>query len=213
MAAAAAAGPAKKAAAKKTTAKAATVIAEGGGPEDPITDAIAAKEALGGRKKTPAAAPAPAAGGGGGPKGSVKGPAVSKPKKAVGWALSGNRKLLTAEFIACMAVLGLGTVLAPSGSKDGIPRAMIKGSALCGLFLLLALVASAGKSSAKAATAIGTLVTAGYVLTSSDVHNVAKWTAAFFSKTGDVTAAQPTGAPVSEAAVASTTDNSAVAQG
>lgn len=206
MAAAAAAGPAKKAAAKTTAAKAASVVAEGGGPEDPVTDVLAAKEALGGRKKTPAAPSVPG-GGGGKPKA-----AGAKPKKAVAWAFSGNRKLLTTEFIACIVVLILGTVLAPSGSKDGIPRAMIKGSALCGLFLILALVASAGTGSAKAATAIGTLVTAGYVLTSSDVHNVAKWTAAFFSKTGDVTAAQPTGAPVPTTGATSTTDNSATAQ-
>lgn len=120
-------------------------------------------------------------------------------KKVVGWAFSGNRKLLTAEFIACLIVLGLGTLLAPEGSKDGMPRAMVKGSALSALFLVLALVASGGKSPAKVATALGTLVTASYVLTSSDVHNVVSWVSSFFSKTGDVSAKNPTGSDTSVA--------------
>lgn len=120
-------------------------------------------------------------------------------KKAVGWAFSGSRKLLTIEFIACILVLGVGTLLAPEGSKDGMPRAMVKGSALCGLFLILSLVASGGKGPAKAATAVGTLVTAAYVLTSSDVHNVVSWIGEFFSKTGDVSAKNPTGADTSVA--------------
>lgn len=114
-------------------------------------------------------------------------------KKVVGWAFSGDRKLLTVEFIVCLVVLGLGTLLAPQGSKDGMPRAMVKGSALSGLFLVLALVASGGKGAAKVATGIGTLVTASYLFTSSDVHNVTAWVASFFSKTGDVSGNQPIG--------------------
>lgn len=104
----------------------------------------------------------------------------------VSWAWSGNRKLLTAQFLVCVVVLGLGTLLAPSGTKDGMPRALVKGSALCGVFLVLSLLTTGGKGAAKAATAIGTLVTASYVLTSKDVHNVVSWLNAFFSKDGDI---------------------------
>lgn len=112
----------------------------------------------------------------------------SKPKMpgVVSWAWSGNRKLLTAQFLVCVVVLGLGTLLAPSGSKNGMPRALVKGSALCGVFLVLSLLTTGGKGPAKAATAVGTLITAAYVLTSSDVHNVVSWLNAFFSKDGDV---------------------------
>ncbi|MEV8530086.1 hypothetical protein AB0451_39440 [Streptomyces sp. NPDC052000] len=115
------------------------------------------------------------------PKGKGKPSATARARR---WAWADNRRLLTAEFIACVVVLGLGTLLAPKGSKDGIPRLMIKGTALSGLFLLLALVASGGKGPARAATAIGTLVTAAYVLTSSDVHNVVQWIGTFFSASG-----------------------------
>lgn len=122
---------------------------------------------------------------GGGKKDKGKGkPQPSRGRRAARWAWADNRRLLTAEFIACVVVLGLGTLLAPKGSKDGIPRLMIKGTALSGLFLLLALVASGGKGAARVATALGTLVTAAYVLTSSDVHNVVSWVATFFSADG-----------------------------
>lgn len=129
----------------------------------------------GGGKKAPE--------GGGGGKGTSK---KSKAARSMAWAWSGNRRLLTMQFVACMVVLGLGTLLAPKGSNDGMTRAMVKGSGLAGLFFILALVASGGKGPAKAATALGTLVTAAYVLTSSDVRNVVGWFAEFFKPDGDV---------------------------
>ncbi len=167
------AGVAKKAAAAGAT------VAAGGGPEDPVADAVAARQAT---RKAPA------------DRSKAKKPtATSRGKRALGFAWSGNRRLLVAEFVACMLVLGLGTVLVPKGKERGVPRAMVKASALCGVFLILALVASSGKASAKAATAVGTLITAGYVLTSADVHDVVQWVQEYFSKTGDVTAKQPAG--------------------
>lgn len=197
-------------------AKAAGLIAAGGGPEDPVADVAAAKTMA--RKRAPAKKPAEKSSGNGDGltseeraknrerraqeshrnrqqdrKAKLHPPKVSRSKKSMKWAWSGNRKLLVVEFVACMVVLGAGTLLAPEGSKDGVPRAMVKASALCGLFLILALVASGGTGPAKTATALATLVTAGYVLTSSDVRNVVKWVDSYFSKTGDVTAKQPTG--------------------
>lgn len=183
MAGAAAAGG--KAAGAKSAAKAAGTVAAGGGPEDPVTDAIAVGQLAG-------------ATGGGAPKGAAKaageGGDVAKSaskkggktgggrgKKAIGWAWSDNRKLLTAEFIVCVAVLGLGTLVTPEDSKHDVPRAMIKGSALAGIFFLLALVSSGGQKPARVANAIGTLITATYVLTSADVHNIVTWVAGFFS--------------------------------
>jgi hypothetical protein len=163
---------------------------------NPSGDALSLSEQLPEKKSSGGEQP-PAAGK---PAGKAQPKAKSKgAKKAVGWAFSGNRRLLTVEFIACILVLGVGTLLAPEGSKDGMPRAMVKGSALCGLFLILSLVASGGKGPAKAATAVGTLVTAAYVLTSSDVHNVVSWIGEFFSKTGDVSAKNPTGSDTSVA--------------
>lgn len=163
----------------------------------------AAAGAAGGMGKKPKAKPKPADGGGdkggdgGGkkktPEGGGKGGGGAKGKakktgaaRGVAWAWSGKRRLLTMQFVACMVVLGLGTLLAPKGSNDGMTRAMVKGSGLAGLFFILALVASGGKGPAKAATALGTLVTAAYVLTSSDVRNVVGWFAEFFKPGGDV---------------------------
>lgn len=203
-----------------TAAKAAGAIAAGGGPEDPVGDVVAAGIVAKGDK--PKAEPKPA-GSQDSPgeqraqnrearaaeshanRQADRQAKLAPPKRpstarrSIGWAFSGNRKLLTGEFIACIILLGLGTLLAPEGSKDGMPRAMVKGSALSALFLILALVASGGTGPAKVATGIGTLVTASYVLTSSDVHNVVKWIGAYFSKTGDVTAKNPTGSDTSSA--------------
>ena len=197
-------------AAAKTAAKAAGAVAAGGGPEDPVgdvaaagivaKDSVASKSSQQGVKDTAkkASESAPPAGGAkpdskpgrkpdttsGGGKGK------SRAKRAVGFAFSGNRRVLTAEFVACMVVVILGTLMSPADSKDTPMRALVKASALSGLFLLLALVAAGGTGPAKAATALGTLITAAYVLTSTDVHNVVKWTADFFKK--------PAAAPATE---------------
>lgn len=100
--------------------------------------------------------------------------------RAVAWAWSGNRKILTGQFVLCMMILILGALTSKDDGKSSSARALVKGSALALLFFLLALLSSAGGSSAKAATAMGTLVTAAYALTSSDVHAVVKWVGAFF---------------------------------
>ena len=114
-------------------------------------------------------------------------PGAAGSRRAGKWLWAGNRRLLTAQYVACLVILFLGTLVAPSGSKDDLTRAMVKGSALSGVFLILALVASGGKGPTKVATAIGTLVTAAYLLTSSDVHNVTAWTARFFAGAKNLT--------------------------
>lgn len=168
-------------------AKAAGAIAAGGGPEDPVGDAVAIKELTGSSGAdgggAPKAAKDTAAEGGKKAKAQAKkqpkGP-PSRKRRALGWAWSDNRKLLLAEFILCVAVLGLGTIVSPEDSKHDVPRAMIKGSALAGIFFLLALISSGGQKPARAANALGTLITAAYVLTSADVHNIVSWLSGFF---------------------------------
>jgi hypothetical protein len=99
---------------------------------------------------------------------------------------TGGQRLLVGEFVACLVILGLGTLLTPpkSTSDGGISRMMVKASGLCGVFLLLGLLSSAGGKSAKAAGALGALITAGYVVSSPDASNIAGWAAAFFAKGG-----------------------------
>jgi hypothetical protein len=187
MAGAAAAGG--KAAGAKSAAKAAGTVAAGGGPEDPVTDVIAVGQLAGAQGGGAPKTAAKTAGEGGdvAKSASKKGGAApagkkgGRGKKALGWAWSDNRKLLTAEFVVCVAVLGVGTLVSPEDSKHDVPRAMIKGSALAGIFFLLALVSSGGQKPARVANAIGTLITATYVLTSADVHNIVEWIASFFS--------------------------------
>jgi hypothetical protein len=171
------AAPAKKTAAKKTVAKkaatsggkkAAGIIAAGGGPEDPIADVLAGL--------------------------SMRRSAASKAKIAKQPAIGGSRlaagnKVLLAEFTACFVVLGIGTMVAPSGSKDGVPRLMSRGTGLCLLFFILALVSGAGPGARKAANGLGALVTVAYLVTSSDARNVFSWITAFYSTSGAGTAA------------------------
>lgn len=143
--------------------------------------------------KTPPAKEAPAKGSepagdkpakksGGGKEGAAAAaPSGGRARRSVKWAWSDNRKILIAEFLVCVVVLGLGTIVSPDDSKHDVPRAMIKGSALAGVFFVLTLVATAGGQARRTANAIGTLITASYVLTSADVHNIVSWAAGFFS--------------------------------
>lgn len=94
------------------------------------------------------------------------------------------RRLLLGEYIVCMTVLGAGTIVAPSGSSGGVPRLVIRGSALSVLFMVLALLSSAGRQAEKTAAALGGLVTVTYVVTSKDSVNLFTWMSGFFSKNG-----------------------------
>ena len=197
--------PAKKSAAKKTATPAAR-LAEGGGPEDPLADAAALKAAAKQRSEQRAenrerrAAESHAA------RQQRAAPAKApKAKRVVSWAWSGSRRLLTAEFLICLVVLLLGFVLsrvdaqttatadkqAAKPGTDAAIHAMVKGSALAGLFFLLAILQAGGKGPAKAATALGTLVTATYVLTSADVHQIVSWINSFFAPPKAVESLQP----------------------
>ena len=164
----------------KAAVKGASTVATSGGPENPeavVAGAAAAKQS---KSETNF-------------KMQAKKTAAKAPAKSVNWVFSGNRKLLTAEFVVCIVILGLGTLLAPEGSKDGLPRAMVKFSGLSAVFFILALASAGGQGSARAATAIGALMTTAYVFTSSDAHNVVKWIEEFFSKTGKTSEKNPKG--------------------
>lgn len=165
------AGKAKKPAGLKKKAPAAAK-SEGGGGEA----AEAAVEAAGAKKEK--AEPKK--------KGTVRSSVSRGSRKAHAWAWAGNRRVLTAEFLLCMTVLTLGSVVSPDGVQKGSARFLVKGTALSAVFFLLALVASGGQGTRKAATALGTLVTAAYVFTSSDVTHLVQWVSTFFNPKGNV---------------------------
>jgi hypothetical protein len=174
------------AASKPAATKAARTVAAGGGPEDPVTDTIAAGQYLKQRRtekkqaKTDARRKSR-----GGQKVTVGGKEVPSAPNLGKVIPSGNpRRLLLLEFAICFVILGAGTVVAPSGSQDGVPRMAVKGSGLAALFLILSLVASGGQTAAKAAAGLGGLVTLAYVVTSSDAANIVSWISGFYSHSG-----------------------------
>lgn len=179
-----AAAPAKKAAVKKTAAAVATKtpagrVAAGAGRAVPAGRAPA--------KRAPAR-PAPQKKTTGKVAAGAPGLGHSVGSKVAG-AVPGPKGLV-AEYVACTAVLLLGTLVAPAGSKDGIPRAIVKFSGLSLVFFILGLMSAGGKGAQKAAAAFGLLLTVTFLFTSSDAHNLAAWMTSFFgAPASDTTAA------------------------
>jgi hypothetical protein len=158
--------------------KAAATVAAGGGPEDPVTDALAASQLAGGKTgKTGRTGKAD--------RSNLGKPSGTTHKSFIG-AKTDARRLLLTEFIVCVAVLGFGTLVpTPAGRKDeGMSHLLVKGTALSLLFFVLALVGSAGSKAGRAATGIGGLVTAAYLLTSEDAYNILSWISSFYGKPG-----------------------------
>lgn len=95
----------------------------------------------------------------GGTAGAVGGMRARRAEKA---AARGDgltiRRVLVAEFVVCIIILALSPVAAPEGSEPKPGDWMKKGSAMCGLFLLLGLLSSAGRGAGKVAAAFGGLV-------------------------------------------------------
>lgn len=81
--------------------------------------------------------------------------------------LGGNR-VLVAEFIACMVLVGVQPILGTTTDAAGWLK---KGAAVTGLFLVLSLVASGGPRASKISAAFGGLVTLALLINSRDVLN------------------------------------------
>lgn len=79
------------------------------------------------------------------------------------------RRVLVAEFTLCMVVVAF----APLSKKGESAAAFMKrASALMGVFLLLALVSTAGRGASRAAAGFGALVTLGLLISSRSVFTV-----------------------------------------
>lgn len=100
-----------------------------------------------------------------GPEGAAGGAvlgAVSGAKAKRAWKkarpTTGPQRALVAEFTVCILILAFSPLAV--AANEITPRAWIKrGSAMCGVFLLLALVSSVGPRTARASVAFGALVT------------------------------------------------------
>lgn len=102
-----------------------------------------------------AAAGAAAGGGGRMFDGGLTGKAAKQVAETVA-PTSSARKVLLAEFAACMVVLAFSPLTGKSPSAGAF---MKRGSAIMGVFFLLGLVATAGRGASRAAAAFGGLVT------------------------------------------------------
>lgn len=144
-----AAAPAAAGAARSAAGRASAGRAAGG------RGAAAAGAGAGGRP--------PSRRGGGAPdlpeRGSWRGRAAGATKKGMGSGSVGKwRRVLIAEFVVCVVLLGL-SPLAKGSGEMGPARFMKRGTATCALFVILGIVSAFGAGAAKSSAAFGGLVT------------------------------------------------------
>lgn len=178
----AAAGAASESAAGSAGARSAATKTKAPSPKPKATEASAATPSKKSSGKSEAAQSVFGSGGGKGGKKSTGKKFFSK---------VGNKKILLPELISCLVVLVFGTLVAPKGSKDDVHRLLVKGSALMGVFFILAIVSTGGKGPQKFANILGLLITLSYLLNSSDIHNIVNWVNSFFGKPKGGTSTPP----------------------
>lgn len=96
-----------------------------------------------------------------------------KRSRGSGWKSgSGSaKKLLVAEFILCMVVLGFSPLA--DKNKQGTPAGFMKrGSAIMGVFFVLGLISTAGRGAARTSAAFGGLVTLVLLISSRSIFTV-----------------------------------------
>jgi hypothetical protein len=108
----------------------------------------------------------------GGAGGALKGHSAKKTWKAAKRGnAAGARRALIAEFLICILILALSPVARPAG--DVKPADWMKrGSAMCGVFILLGMTSSIGPRAARAAVALGGLITLALLLDQREIFGV-----------------------------------------
>lgn len=86
-------------------------------------------------------------------------------------ALGPARQLLVAEFVLCLVILAL-SPLTDKHKAEGPTAFLRRGSAICALFFILALISSGGRGPTKVAAGFGGLVTLTLLVSSRDVFAV-----------------------------------------
>lgn len=84
---------------------------------------------------------------------------------------AGARRALIAEFLVCIVILALSPLSRPVGEVKAADW-MKRGSAMCGVFILLGMVSSIGPRTARAATALGGLIALALLLDQREVFGV-----------------------------------------
>lgn len=92
-----------------------------------------------------------------------------EPAGGKGHALRGRgRQLLVAEFVLCMAIAAMAP-LTDRHKTDGPTAFLRRAAAICVLFLILGLVATAGKGATRIAAGLGGLVTLTLLVSDRDI--------------------------------------------
>lgn len=108
----------------------------------------------------------------GGAGGALKGRSAKKDWKAAGRGDGGgSRRALLAEFTVCILILALSPLARGEGEtkpKDWMKR----GSAMCGVFILLGMVSGIGPRAARVSVAIGGLITLALLVDQREVFGV-----------------------------------------
>lgn len=86
---------------------------------------------------------------------------------------TGAKRLLVAEFIVCIVILALSPITKTEDvSRKAAAAWMKKGSAMCGLFLILGMVSGAGPKAAKAAAGMGGIITLALLIDQRSIFGV-----------------------------------------
>lgn len=104
----------------------------------------------------------------------------------------GMSRVLVAEFLICMIILGLSPLSAPE--TDSKPANFMKsGTAMAGVFVVLGLISAIGPKSSRAAAAFGALVTLALVVDQRSIFGV--MVDKFGTKKATLTEKDPEGLP------------------
>lgn len=104
----------------------------------------------------------------GGASGAVS---AAREKSGAGGPRSSAQRLLVAEFVICIVILALSPIAAPAGSVAGKDW-MKRGSAMCGLFLVLGLVSAIGPRAGRVAAAFGGIATVTLLVDQRSIFGV-----------------------------------------
>lgn len=100
--------------------------------------------------------------------GGLSGAAEARREQVSGTAY---RRALVAEFLLCIIVLALHPLSNPEGETNA-REWMKRGTAMCGVFILLGMVSSIGPKAGKAAAALGGLLTVVLVVDQRGIFGV-----------------------------------------
>lgn len=183
---------ASKAASVTPAGRAAKVVAKKAAAKKPAGGAApAAKGGKRGAAPRATAAPGTAPTGGGRSRRAIRATRTAADKGRAGYgATQGflsrrltSRGALLSEFLVCMVLIGIGFMLSDNPQTQGT-QAALRLTGVCGVFLVLGLVAAGGEGARKFSTAVGLLVLLALMFNDRDVFKqITSWSTGALKKT------------------------------